>query len=225
MPYNPNIPNASDFISDSQPQIKGNFAQLDTSFGVNHVKYSTIANNGKHTKVEMANFNVKPPGLAAFEGTIYTKSDGTQSQLFYTPDNTANEYQLTKIINSQFATFGKFVNNYTPQGGGGAVGTAYDAGWTFLPGQSPGLVQLYGRYSVGSGMSSSGTVKFPITIVDMLSLQMTLICESAGTSNRAVLSYTRTTANTLKFEWNLAGSSSDRGDYRGFFWQVIASIL
>jgi hypothetical protein len=36
MVYTPNIPNASDFIDESQPIIKANFQQLDTSFGLNH---------------------------------------------------------------------------------------------------------------------------------------------------------------------------------------------
>lgn len=56
MAYNQNIPNASDFLSDSQGQLKENFQQLQTQFSKNHVPLSpNSSNNGRHTFVEMRN--------------------------------------------------------------------------------------------------------------------------------------------------------------------------
>lgn len=49
--YNPSIPNASDLISVSQSDIKDNFTVADTGFDQDHVKFSAVANIGKHDKV------------------------------------------------------------------------------------------------------------------------------------------------------------------------------
>lgn len=52
MTYNPAIPQAGDDLSDSQPQILSNFAVADTSFGIDHYKFSNLtANNGFHNQM------------------------------------------------------------------------------------------------------------------------------------------------------------------------------
>ena len=225
MTYDPNIPLPGDFLSDSQGDLKNNFTAADNSFGRNHVNFSVATNAGKHKFVELLNTDpvgVTPsPPLILGEGTCYTKSNAVpESQLFYTPDNSKNEYQLTRVLGSQFATFGTLINNYTPQVGGGAVGTAYDAGWTFLAGQSPGIVQMYGRYDT-STLATFGTIKWPITINSLFSLQLTLICTGSGTTDRRTLSYKRGSSSTTKFDWNFTDSD---GDYKGFWWIAIASV-
>ncbi len=225
MTFDPNIPLPGDFLSDSQGDIKNNFTSSNNSFGRNHTNFSVVTNAGKHKFVELLNTNpigVAPvPPLILGEGTLYTKSNAVpESQLFYSPDASGNEIQMTRVLSSQFATFGMNVNNYTPQAGGGAVGTDYDAGWTFLPGQSSGLVLIYGRYSPSGSTPKTGIIKFPITVIDVFSIQLTLISKSGGTSDSATLSYQRATANTKQFSYNL---DSAAGNYRGFYWQVIAS--
>lgn len=221
MTYDPNIPLPTDFLSDSQGDIRNNFTAANNSFGRNHTNFSVVTDPGKHKFIELLNSNpvgVAPaPPLISGEGTLYTKTLSSASQLFYTPDNSAREYQLTRSLDSQFATFGSFVNNYTPQAGGGAVGTEYDAGWTWLAGVSPGLILMYGRYSVSS-LGASGTVKFPITLGTAYTIDLTPITTSSGSSQVRALSYTNGSVTTTKFDWNLSSSGSD---YRGFFWKVI----
>lgn len=52
MAYKANVPQPADFLSDSQGDILDNFAQLDASFDIDHVKYSDpTADNGKHKTV------------------------------------------------------------------------------------------------------------------------------------------------------------------------------
>jgi hypothetical protein len=52
MAFNPNIPQPLDFQDDSQSILLTNNQQLDTSFGVDHYKFSDMtANNGFHNKV------------------------------------------------------------------------------------------------------------------------------------------------------------------------------
>ena len=60
--YIPTIPQAGDDLSDSQPQILGNFSKADTSFGIDHYKFSNATvNNGKHNKVTTPAFVDNPP--------------------------------------------------------------------------------------------------------------------------------------------------------------------
>ncbi len=49
MSFNPNIPQPSDELSDSQGDILTNFSTSNTSFGIDHYPFADLtANNGKH---------------------------------------------------------------------------------------------------------------------------------------------------------------------------------
>jgi hypothetical protein len=151
MTYNPNIPQPSDNLSDSQNDLLNNFQTLDTSFAVNHYQFSNAtANNGKHKFCEMP-IGILPVGLSANEATIYGKSavglsPATEGNLWFTPDASGKEYQLTRTI-SDGVSYPKF----------GAATT----GWTFLPG---GLIMQYGTVTtISGGGTSNGTVIYPIT--------------------------------------------------------------
>lgn len=124
----------------SAPQIRGNFLQANTSFGVDHFQFSDLdANNGKHLQahlVERLGPNI--PTTAADEGAIYTKLSAIvplQTELFWRSESSATEIQLTT----------------------GAV-SATASGYTFLPG---GLVMQWASF-VMNVASSSQTVTFPI---------------------------------------------------------------
>jgi hypothetical protein len=50
--YNPNIPQPTDFLSNSQQDMLNNFSQANTTMGVDHYSFDdATANNGKHNKV------------------------------------------------------------------------------------------------------------------------------------------------------------------------------
>ncbi len=52
MAYDPNIPQPTDDLSDSQVALLGNFQQLNISFGIDHYTFSNgTSNNGKHNQV------------------------------------------------------------------------------------------------------------------------------------------------------------------------------
>ena len=52
MGFNPDIPNANEKLSASQPVLRSNNQALDTTFGVDHYPFKDgTANNGFHTKV------------------------------------------------------------------------------------------------------------------------------------------------------------------------------
>jgi len=65
------IPLPTDVLSVSQQDIRGNFSQANTSFGVDHYAFNDItAQNGIHKQVRMK--NQAAPGFAPGDGVIYT---------------------------------------------------------------------------------------------------------------------------------------------------------
>jgi hypothetical protein len=52
MPWNPNIPQANDKLSNSQLQLLNNFQAIDTGFSFNHVNLN-LADAGKHNLLTM----------------------------------------------------------------------------------------------------------------------------------------------------------------------------
>lgn len=211
--YDPTIPAAGDDPSVSQGQIQTNFATLATDFAVNHVGYATGAGEGRHKFVEMPARTVIPPGLIAGEGTLYTKAVGGVTQLFYSPDNSGNEYQLT---NTKSGSFAKLGTNTNYQAGPPSLW----GGWTYLPG---GLIMQYGSYGFYgaplAGLSSSGTIAFPISFATgVYSLTTTLIRQSSSTSAIATQTVILGTIGLTSFDWALDSSSTK---FRGILWTAI----
>lgn len=62
MTFNPNIPQPTDDLSDSQGDLLTNNGALDTSFGIDHYKFSDpTSSNGFHNKVTTPVFVANPP--------------------------------------------------------------------------------------------------------------------------------------------------------------------
>ena len=172
--FNPLIPTGLVYLSSDYKNLQNNFQQLDTSFGINHFLFSNqTANNGKHTFVEMVNNTSIPGSLAAGEATLYSIQDPTshQTDLYITPDNSGDQYQLTRMIHANIGTFGNFTN-YPP-----AV-TNQKGGWTFLPG---GLLLQYGMMTM---TGSSTAVAFPIAFTDSSSPYSLTVSTKTFTSER-----------------------------------------
>ena len=165
MSYNAGIPNATDYLSDSQQNIKDNFSSANTIFGNNHYAFNAASNNGKHKEIEMVN-QADPTGLD-LEGIIYTKKDAQatpQSQMYYVSDgNSSDIYQLTNAIHDNYSTFS--TNGEYQVGPPSLYG-----GWTFLPG---GLILQYGYNSVEAS-TSTFTYNFPFAFPNtVFNIQMT----------------------------------------------------
>ena len=98
MTYDPNIPQPTDLLSDSVVDLRINFQAANTSFGVNHYNFADPSNkNGKHNFIEIpiqTTMTGLPAGLALLEATIYSRTIGGSSQVFYTPDQSTNQYQI-----------------------------------------------------------------------------------------------------------------------------------
>ncbi len=205
--FNNAIPQANDFIDESQGDLLNNNIALNGIFSRNHVPFINTTNGqGRHTFVEMVNtignvIPVPPAGLQNNSGTVYTKKAFTVSDLYYTNDNTLNEYKLTNVVtiadNNRFPYFGTNTNlTLAPVS---APGNAGFGGWTFLPG---GLIMQYGKVT---NPTNGQTITFPLafTVSPPFSIQLTSVVDDNSTIRMAVLTGSET---INKFEINSTGS-------------------
>ena len=200
MPYNASKPAPSDLLSNSVTDIQGNFAQASTSFGINHFPFTDNSPNlGKHTYVDMV--NQAKPTTAANEGAIYTKQATSvgasmESNIFYTPDASGLEYQLTRTITANIATFGA------------------STGWTFLPG---GILMQWGLVP---GPSSANTiaVAFPVTYTsNVFSLSVIPIRAASSPGDDTTTVIVTGTGLTGGFTIGNVGSHT----MQGWYWMAI----
>lgn len=210
--YNPAVPTGIIELDEDYINLQNNFQQLDTTYKVNYVALTDgTTNNGAHTFVEMRNQAGLPAGLKTLEGTIYTKQASGVSELFFTPDITGDQYQLTRTITASTASFSTYLT-YP-----GAA--AYElGGWTFLPG---GLLMQYGSVLPGQGTSSSGTTRFPVNFTaNPYMVLPTPVSRNSGViaNQERVISIRDGTAITNQFQWNWENST---GSYVGFNWIAI----
>lgn len=98
MTYNAAIPQSTDLISNSQPQILANFSQLNTQYLADHDGFNTGSGNGSgmHDQVTFLANQAAPSltrnGVAGVSG-LYANTDGSNSQLFF--QNAAGSLQVT----------------------------------------------------------------------------------------------------------------------------------
>jgi len=212
--YNRDIPDAPNDPSADQPLMKTNFNNIDSIIDEDHFSFDEN-NGGLHRQVRMplrgGSPGTIPPGLVAGEGTLYTKtvtSTGvlTETGLFYTPDNSTNEYQLTRTITAEITEFGTNIAYGTPPATFTQTG-----GWTFLPG---GLLMQYGFFGKVGALGSSGQVQFPVQwSTGAFSITMTLY-RSSGDQSLTLDSGTPPTTTTFNFKSSSAGSN-------GLYWTAI----
>lgn len=124
------IPNASDKLKNSQPQIKANFTDLQTYLTVNHTAIDGTADQGKHKVISM-------PAQAATPGS--PPLDGTDIGLF------AKVWATTAANELFLRTDGP---TYTPLTGNYLLFSALRDAWMFLPG---GVLVKWNTIAVGVG--------------------------------------------------------------------------
>lgn len=98
MAYDNSIPNASDKLKNSQPQIKDNFAALKTLIDVNHGTFGA-ADQGKHKFVTMPEQS-SAPTTAADEMALYTKAVSGVTQMFLRNEGNGTEVDFTSAVKS-----------------------------------------------------------------------------------------------------------------------------
>jgi hypothetical protein len=156
--YNPLVPQASDLLNQSQPQLLTNSGALQSWIDQNHVDYAVAGNQpGKHTFVQMPAQTTTPAGgYLAGEDTIsvVTSTVTTRPELLFTRGTGAaigsipQQYEIT--------TYG--TGSYTFASGSGNIIMNY--GWTRLP---SGIIMLWANQTNrGPGMNNPGlNIIFP----------------------------------------------------------------
>ncbi len=219
--YNLDIPDGPNNPSVDQPKMKVNTNSIDQILDIDHFSFEEN-NGGLHRQVTLplrgGSPGTIPPGRAANEGTLYTKTANTTTQLFYTPDNSTNEYQLTRTNSAGIALFGANTTNY-----GGAIATfLYSGGWTFLPG---GLLMQYGvvyganggGVYVASTLPITGTIPFPIAFTtEVRSITFEIRRDSVVNDSSATAVSRTTPPSTTNFTYVTATSTSD-----ALYWSAI----
>lgn len=208
--YTTNIPFATNNPSTDQPNMQTNTNSINSILLIDHYGFNDN-NGGLHKQVQMPTLASIPGSLMSGEGTLYTKTSG-ESELFFTPDLTGNEYQLTRTITASYSLFAKNVNNYN------GVGTQFTGGWTFLPG---GILLQYGSFDAGVGGVSSGnqSITFPVTFTNVpFNIQTSIIAKVGGTTTGNTVALNFSSSSTTGFIVSITSSTSN---YRGFSWVAI----
>jgi hypothetical protein len=105
MAYTPNIPQANDNISDSQPLLLGNFQQIATAFNKNHGNFNA-ADEGKHTFLQLPE-KAPAPTTAANEAGLYA-AEGAMSgitELVFRRENDGTSIPFTEFLGAQVGWF------------------------------------------------------------------------------------------------------------------------
>jgi hypothetical protein len=93
MPYNANIPQPNDELSQSQDEMLNNFQSISALINVNHIDFNG-ATQGKHKWVSLPNQVLAPQALAN-ELVLYTKEVNGNPQLFLRRQNDGAEIDFT----------------------------------------------------------------------------------------------------------------------------------
>lgn len=140
MPYQQNIPQSTDLLSQSQGDILGNFQAIKTLVDVNHVTFDTV-NEGKHFKVSLP---VQSPAPTFDVGEVGMYS-------FLSPITSKNELYINKlnqITTKQIPATASILSVTSAPGDN-------TAGWSYLP---SGVLIKWG-HSTANGLTATN---FPV---------------------------------------------------------------
>ncbi len=190
-PYTRDIPSGDNNPSVDRPNITQNTNSNDSLIAEDHYGYN-VSNGGFHKQARMPAGSL-PTGRIPNSGTIYVKSLGNR-QLFYVNDDTSNEYQITRVSNTNFPTF------------------AQNPGWTFLPG---GLLFQYGVSTSSNNDGPNADVTFPFPFTTVFTVQ---ICVLENSNSRRIWH-----VNSLANDKFTAYIQEIGGDSvaNTFYWQAI----
>jgi hypothetical protein len=99
MSYTPNIPQATDDPSASQPLILANFQQLNSQYGTagDHVPFTASSNNGTHNKVTWLDQHLAPPSSGLSQVVAYSSTTSFITYPYYKRDTLATVFPLSPI--------------------------------------------------------------------------------------------------------------------------------
>ncbi len=97
MAYNPNIPQQTNRMVNSQVQIRTNFQTISSVFARNHVQFNSTnpgSLQGMHNVLTFRAQTINPT-TSTSQISLFTKTTGANTDLFYAPSNSQTPIQLT----------------------------------------------------------------------------------------------------------------------------------
>lgn len=209
--YQPNIPTGTINLDVDYQNLRGNFQQLDTSFGIDHLPFSDqTAQNGYHTSIHLDpistttsnppnNQPVVPPATTAGIGQVFSSeiNDGISidNALYFLTGNGLLS-QLTR--------------NFLP--------SANANGYTYLPG---GIMLQWGQVTGLSGSWPGGNqpLLFATGNINFSSNCFAVFTTFIGPTSSSTGDICIVSKSNLNFVWNFTGSSS--AAFSGFYWLAL----
>jgi hypothetical protein len=148
--FQPGIPTGTVPLDVDYQNLQGNFQQLDTSFGVDHKKFSdTSGFNGYHTVIHLANNSTTSSGNNNFPPVVPTPVVGT-SELYSSRSNDGISADSNLTFQSANGLNVLLTRNFLPLPvpNPSAPNTAPAFGKTFLPG---GMIMQWGVITIAPG--------------------------------------------------------------------------
>lgn len=206
MAYQPGIPTGTIPLDQDYLNLQGNFGQINTTYGTDHIPLTQVQNNGFHGDIHLVpvstvtsnppnNYPASVPGASAGVGQLFTAgiNDGINSdEALYYQTGGGRVIQIT--------------SNFVPKNS--------QNGFSMLPG---GLIIQWGVVNFPP-FSGVNTVTFATANRNFTTLaynvQTTMIGNSSGANNIGIVS-----ASATNFTWRFTGSSSS--SFTGFYWLAI----
>ncbi len=216
--YQPGIPTGTVPLNEDYINLQNNFQQLDTSFGVDHVKFSVAANFGYHTDVHL--IPVSTIATNPVDGN-YPISHGTTPPS--EPDATPGFGQVFCAQSSDGLDTDEIL--YYLSGGDKLVQLTRNFvpliasnGYTFVSG---GLMIQWGFVSVP--VSATAIVNFATANknfpANCFAVFTTITDNSASPSVPGTVSVSLVTPTSFKYTANYSTSTK----YNGFYWLAIGN--
>lgn len=205
MVYQPGIPTGTVYLDQDYLNIQGNFQQLDTSFGIDHLPFSnTSGQNGYHTSIH---FNPQSTGVPNYPPTVPATTPG-YGQVFAVTDTDGISADTQLYWLSGAGNLAALTRNFQPK--------QANNGYTFLPG---GLILQWGVTAIAPLATvpivfATANKTFPVSIFNV---QVTPIRPAGGsfTTNFSVTNVT-TAGFTIV-------NGDGTGTALGFYWQAIGN--
>jgi hypothetical protein len=230
--YQPGIPTGYVTLNLDYLNIQGNFQQLETTYGTDHVAYSQAVNNGYHTNIHLVPFsttitnplNNNYPISQSTSPPSEPTATGGFGQLFSAQSNDGiNPDEMLYFLTGGNRLI-QFTRNFVPTpltNDYNGVGTPWSAGATFLPG---GIIYQWGTYYPSAGEFSlplTTTVKFPQAFTNTnTTILISFIAKSTGTNSTTVVSVVDGSITKTQFNWNITGLTAG---YVGLSWTAIGT--
>lgn len=203
MAYIRNIPAATDLISNSQPQIQGNFNIIDsgttgtgTGFSRNHITLTDATNGGLHNRVDYYQA-VADPAISGFVGSLYVKSvaQGGLSAAPLLVYNTGTPYVI-----------------------GGAL-SATQNGFCYLPG---GILLKWGVFTSSAGIAN---FTYPVgasipVFSNVFNVQLT---PTGASGSPDYFAYINGTPGTTSFSYDSTKRTSNSATVGTYFYLIIGN--